>query len=131
MCSVHEENPRHGSWPGITLCLRYLMPSADLLRLLEIKYKKPHFQYNLYQECGYWYLISGSSVKWYLPMVPLYGLLEQDGGGEGEQRGAISSSPVDDDDDSDLAPPCVGARFRRLLHSQLHPMHPRVVLCAF
>eukprot|EP00961_Rhodomonas_salina_P205320 2771821-Rhodomonas_salina.4 len=25
----------------------------------EIKYKKPHFQYNLHQECGFLYLISG------------------------------------------------------------------------
>eukprot|EP00961_Rhodomonas_salina_P200646 2706734-Rhodomonas_salina.2 len=32
--------------------------SATSLRL-ETQYKKLHFQYNLYQECGFLYLISG------------------------------------------------------------------------
>eukprot|EP00961_Rhodomonas_salina_P259638 3508352-Rhodomonas_salina.1 len=35
--------------------------SALLVLHLEIKYKKPHFQYNLYQDCGFLHLISQCS----------------------------------------------------------------------
>eukprot|EP00961_Rhodomonas_salina_P288425 3897779-Rhodomonas_salina.2 len=34
-------------------------------RYPEIKYKKPHFQYNLYQECGFLCLISHCTCRRY------------------------------------------------------------------